>query len=246
MTESATTLREVSYLAPNGTTLQGYLATPSHATTPLAGIIVCPEWWGLTDYPKQRARQLAEAGYAAFAIDVYGEGKVTTNAKQAKQWMEQLLANQDSLLANAKAGLDTLAAQPEVDDHRLAAIGFCFGGKIALDMARAGYDLKAVVSFHGTLTPKAPAQPDAIKAEVLVLHGEQDTRVTLEAVEKFKQEMDAAHANYQVIIYPDAKHAFTNPVADQRAVENNVDLGYNAQAAEQSNQAMLDLFKRIL
>ncbi|RYZ86632.1 MAG: dienelactone hydrolase family protein, partial [Moraxellaceae bacterium] len=141
---------------------------------------------------------------------------------------------------------DILAAQPDVDENRLAAIGFCFGGKIALDMARAGFDLKAVVSFHGNLSPKAPAQPGQIKAEILIQHGQADSMVSMHDLASFKQEMDAAQACYQVDVYPDAKHAFTNPLADERARNNGIDLAYNETADQQSNQAMLDLFKRVL
>ena len=150
------------------------------------------------------------------------------------------------MLVLGKAGLDTMAAQPEIDDTRLAAIGFCFGAKVALDLARDGCDLKAVVTFHGTLSPKVSAEIGKIQGELLVLHGADDTRVTMDKLDAFKQEMDAAQANYQVIVYPHAKHAFSNPVADERARDNGVDLGYDAQAAQASNQAMLDLLQRVL
>lgn len=246
MTQVAIHARELRYSAPDGTTLVGYFAIPKEVRGSIPGIIVCPEWWGLTDYPKQRAEQLAQQGYAALAIDVYGDGKVTTQASQAGEWMNQLLANQDVLMQRAKAGLDILAGQLDVDANRLAAVGFCFGGKIALDMAREGFNLKAVTTFHGTLTPKSPAQPGKIKAELLIEHGAADTMVTTDALEKFKQEMDAAQVSYHVDVYPDAKHGFTNPQADERARTNGVDLGYNPQAAEQSNQAMLDFFARTL
>ena len=245
MLQAAIHSRQLHYTAPDGTTLRGHFAIPKEVKAPLAGIVVCPEWWGLTEYPKNRAEQLAALGYAALAIDVYGEGKVTNQASQANQWMSDLLADQDLLLARAKAGLDILAAQPDVDENRLAAIGFCFGGKIALDMARAGFDLKGVVSFHGNLSPKAPAQPGQIKAEILIQHGQADSMVSMHDLASFKQEMDAAQVPYQVDVYPDAKHAITNPLADERARNNGIDLGYNEAADQQSNQAMLTFFKRI-
>ncbi len=238
--------RQINYTAPDGTHLIGHFAYPADTTQLVAGVVVCPEWWGLTLHPKNRAEQLAKQGYAALAIDVYGDAKVTDKVSEASEWMMSVLQDQNVLLARAKAGLDTLAIQPEVDAGRLAVIGFCFGGKIALDLAREGLSLKAAVSFHGTLSPKAPAQPGKVTAEIQVNHGEQDRMVTLDAVEGFKQEMDAAAVTYSVNIYPDAKHGFTNPVADERAKANGVDLGYNQAADEQSNEAMLGLLKRTL
>ena len=244
MSEIAT--REVRYTAPDGTALIGHFAWPADAVQPVAGVVVCPEWWGVTPHPKNRAEQLAKDGYAALAIDLYGDAKVTDQVSQASAWMMDVLKDQNVMLARAKAGLDSLAAQPEVDASRLAVIGFCFGGKVALDMAREGLGLKAAVSFHGNLSPKAPAQAGRVTAQVQVNHGEQDSMVTLDAVEGFKQEMDAAGVSYTVNIYPNAKHGFTNPVADERAKANGVDLGYNQQADEQSNTAMLDLLQRAL
>lgn len=244
MSEIAT--RDVCYTAPDGTVLIGYFAYPADATNPVAGVVVCPEWWGVTPHPKNRAEQLAKDGYAALAIDLYGDARVTDQVSQASAWMMDVLKDQNVMIARAKAGLDALAAQPEVDASRLAVIGFCFGGKVALDMAREGLGLKAAVSFHGNLSPKAPAQAGKVTAEVQVNHGQQDSMVSLDAVEGFKQEMDAAGINYTVNIYPDAKHGFTNPVADERARANGVDLGYNQQADEQSNAAMLGLLQRAL
>lgn len=243
---SEITTREVRYSAPDGTTLIGYFAYPANAGQPVAGVVVCPEWWGVTPHPKNRAEQLAKYGYAALAIDMYGDAKVTDQVSQASAWMMDVLEDQNVMIARAKAGLDALAAQPEVDASRLAVIGFCFGGKVALDMAREGLGLKAAVSFHGNLSPKAAAQAGKVTAEVQVNHGEQDSMVSLDAVADFKQEMDAAGVTYAVNIYPNAKHGFTNPVADERAKANGVDLGYNQQADEQSNIAMLKLLERTL
>ena len=246
MAHAAIVSREFRYTSAEGTPLVGHLALPTNVKGTIAGVVVCPEWWGLTEYPKQRAEELAAQGYAALAIDVYGEGKVTDQASQANEWMSALLSNQNLLMQRAKAGLDALAEQPEVDQDKLAAIGFCFGGKIALDMAREGFDLKGVASFHGTLTPKSPAQNGKVLAELLIQHGEADTMVTLDDLEAFRKEMDAAQVRYHVDVYAGAKHGFTNPVADERARANGVDLGFNAQAAQQSSQAMLQFLGRVL
>ncbi|MFW1690746.1 dienelactone hydrolase family protein [Acinetobacter ursingii] len=237
--------REIHYTAKDGSNLIGYFAAPV-SETPVVGVIVAPEWWGRTEYTLQRARELAEHGYAALAIDMYGDKKVTDQASQANEWMTQTFQDADTIVTRASAGLETLAQQAEVNPEQLAAIGFCYGGKVVLDLARSGADLKAVASFHGTLSPKAPAEQGKIQAEILVLHGEQDSMVTLDDVAKFKAEMDHADVNYEVIILENAKHGFSNPLADERAKANGVDLGYNPQAEQQSLNAMYGLLERTL
>lgn len=237
--------REIQYNAADGQRLVGYFAAPS-SQTPHAGIIVAPEWWGRNEYTEQRARELAKHGYAALAIDMYGDKNVTTDAKQAYEWMMQTFADADTIVNRAKAGLDTLAAQPEVNADQLAAIGFCYGGKVVLDLARSGAPLKAVATFHATLAPKAPAVEGQIQGEILVLHGELDSMVTLDDVASFREEMHAAKVDHEVIIFEDAKHGFSNPLADERAKANGVDLGYNPEAERQGLDAMYDLLERNL
>ena len=237
--------REIQYNAADGQRLVGYFAAPS-SQTPHAGIIVAPEWWGRNEYTEQRARELAEHGYAALAIDMYGDKNVTTDAKQAYEWMMQTFADADTIVNRAKAGLDTLAAQPEVNPTQLAAIGFCYGGKVVLDLARSGAPIKAVATFHATLAPKAPAVEGQIQGEILVLHGELDSMVTLDDVASFREEMHAAKVDHEVIIFEDAKHGFSNPLADERAKANGVDLGYNPEAERQGLDAMYDLLERNL
>lgn len=237
--------REIQYNAADGQRLVGYFAAPS-SQTPHAGIIVAPEWWGRNEYTEQRARELAEHGYAALAIDMYGDKNVTTDAKQAYEWMMQTFADADTIVNRAQAGLDTLAAQPEVNADQLAAIGFCYGGKVVLDLARSGAPLKAVATFHATLAPKAPAVEGQIQGENLVLHGELDSMVTLDDVASFREEMHAAKVDHEVIIFEDAKHGFSNPLADERAKANGVDLGYNPEAERQGLDAMYDLLERNL
>ena len=237
--------REIQYNAADGQRLVGYFAAPS-SQTPHAGIIVAPEWWGRNEYTEQRARELAEHGYAALAIDMYGDKNVTTDAKQAYEWMMQTFADADTIVNRAKAGLDTLAAQPEVNPTQLAAIGFCYGGKVVLDLARSGAPLKAVATFHATLAPKTPAVEGQIQGEILVLHGELDSMVTLDDVASFREEMHAAKVDHEVIIFEDAKHGFSNPLADERAKANGVDLGYNLEAERQGLDAMYDLLERNL
>jgi dienelactone hydrolase len=237
--------REIQYTAQDGSQLIGYFAAPE-SDTPVPGVIVAPEWWGRNDYTEQRARELAEHGYAALAIDMYGDKKVTTASNQAYEWMMQTFEDPDTIVNRAMAALNTLAAQDEVDADKLAAIGFCYGGKVALDLARSNAPLQAVATFHANLSPKAPAQEGQVQAEILVLHGEQDSMVSLDDVESFRKEMQAANVKHDVIIFKEAKHGFSNPLADERAKANGVDLGYNAEAEKQSLEAMYALLARRL
>ena len=237
--------REIEYTSADGAKLIGYFATPETAS-PVAGIIVAPEWWGRNEYTEQRARELAEHGYAALAIDMYGDKKVTTLVSEASAWMMQTFEDSETIVTRASAGLTTLAQQPEVNADKLGAIGFCYGGKVILDLARSGANLRAVATFHAVLTPKAPAQEGIIKAEILVMHGELDSMVTLDDVATFRQEMHAAKVDHEVIVFENAKHGFSNPLADERAQANGVDLAYNASAEQQSLDAMYALLARQL
>ncbi len=237
--------REIQYQAKDGTTLIGYFAAPE-SITPIAGVLVSPEWWGRNEYTEQRARELAEHGFAAFAIDMYGDKKVTTASSEAYEWMMQTFQHADTIVDRSSAALATLAAQPGVDANRLAAIGFCYGGKVALDLARSGADLKSVVTFHANLSAQNVAQQGKFKAEVLVLHGELDSMVSLDDVEAFKLELSNANVKGQVIVLKDAKHGFSNPEADERAKANGVDLGYNAEAEKEGLAAMYTLLDRTL
>ena len=242
---SAIKTREVYYQAEDGQQLIGYFAAPA-TDTPLAGVLVAPEWWGRNAYTEQRAYELAEHGYAALAIDMYGDKKVTTTSTQAYEWMMQTFENSETIVNRATAALKTLAQQPEVDDQRLAAIGFCYGGKVVLDLARSNAPVKAVATFHGNLSTSTPAQVGQVQAEILVLHGELDSMVSLDDVANFRTEMHAAHVEHEVIVFEDAKHGFSNPLADERAQANNVDLGYNAAAEENSLAAMYELLAQRL
>ena len=237
--------REIEYTSADGAKLSGYFATPETAS-PVAGLIVAPEWWGRNEYTEQRARELAEHGYAALAIDMYGDKKVTTLVSEASAWMMQTFEDSETIVTRASAGLTTLAQQPEVNADKLGAIGFCYGGKVILDLARSGANLRAVATFHAVLTPKAPAQEGVIKAEILVMHGELDSMVTLDDVATFRQEMHAAKVDHEVIVFENAKHGFSNPLADERAQANGVDLAYNASAEQQSLDAMYALLARQL
>ena len=228
----------------NGIQLISYVALPENATddNPVAGILVAPEWWGVVEHPKNVTERLAKAGYAAVAMDVYGEGKLTSDAAQANMWMEQVLADQDMLMARCRLILNDFSDQLAVDSDKLGAIGYCFGGKIVLDMAREGMPLKAVATFHGNPSPKQPAD-EQFTAKVLVAHGRDDSMVSMDTIEGLKSELDAANVDYTIDVYDGAKHGFTNPHADERAAKNDVDLGYNKTATKQSWDNMLEFMK---
>ena len=227
-----------------GVKLEGFLALPAQAG-PRPGVLVVHEWWGLNDYAKRRARELAEAGYVAFAVDMYGAGKTTEDPKQAGAWAGPFRQDRALGLARVRAGLAQLTAQPEVDRARLGAIGFCFGGTVCLELARAGEPLAAAVSFHGSLKTNEPAQPGAIKTRILVLHGGADPMVPPADVAAFMTEMIAAKAEWNLEIYGKALHAFTNPAAGT-TLGKGLPVAYDADAEKASFAAMHRLFADVL
>ncbi|MEB3754483.1 dienelactone hydrolase family protein [Acinetobacter sp. MD2(2019)] len=237
--------REIGYTTADGTHCVGFFAAPK-SDAPVAGILVGPEWWGPNEYVLQRATELAEHGYAAFAMDMYGDKKSTELASQASEWMNETFAQPNTLVARAQAAFNSLAEQPEVDPKRIAGVGFCYGGKVLLDLARSGADIKAVAAFHAALGTQTPAKVGQVHAELLVLHGADDSMVSLDDVAQFEQEMSQAQVKHHVHILAHAKHGFTNPLADQRAKANNIDLAYNAEAEKTGMAEMYRLFKEKL
>jgi dienelactone hydrolase len=233
------TTKEITYSA-GGKSLKGYLAYDDAAQDKRPGIVVFPEWWGTTDYPKHRALQLAELGYVAFAADMYGDAKTTDDPKEAGQLAGSVKKNPELEKQLIQAAIDTLKQQPQVDPDRLGAIGYCFGGTMALDAARTKMPVKAVVSFHGDLSTQQPAQQ--VDSKVLVLTGGADSFVPPQQVEKFKQEMSAAGAQPKVIVYPGAHHSFTNPDADRHHLDN---IKYNADADQKSWDEMKRFFAEV-
>jgi len=237
--------KELHYTAADGTQLVGYYAYDDAIKVKQPGILVVHEWWGLNDYARHRATQLAKLGYAALAIDMYGEGKHTDKAGEAMKMMHSVFNDASTSMVRAKAGLELLKAQPQVDIHKIGAIGYCFGGKIVLDMVRAGMPLNGVVSFHGALASATPAKADVVKAKILVLHGAADSMVKTDEVTAFKAEMKAANVPYKLVSYPNAKHGFSSPDADRLAKENKIDVAYNAKADKKSWKAMRQFFNSV-
>lgn len=240
--------QELISTTEDGIQLKSYVCLPDNVKDnhSYPAILVAPEWWGVVEHPRNVTERLAEAGFVAVAMDIYGEGKLTTDAVQANDWMMQMLSDQDKLMVRCRLILDDFCQLSAVDSEKLGVIGFCFGGKIALDMAREGFPLKAVATFHGNPTPKQPAKKGKFLAKVLVAHGQDDSMVSLQALDDLKQELDKAEVNYHIDIYEHAKHGFTNPMADQRAKENGVDLGYHQDSAEKSWKKMIQFMQENL
>ncbi len=225
--------KTVEYSA-QGVVIKGYLAYDENVKGKRAGVLVVPEWWGLNDYTRRRARMLAELGYTALAVDMYGEGKVVATPDEAGKLSSEAMKNFDVTKSRFMAAVDFLKGQPTVDPTRVAAIGYCFGGGVVLNMARQGVDLKGVVSFHGSLTAVKPAQLGSLKAKVLVLHGANDKFIPPDQIEAFKEEMKAAGADFKFVSYPGAVHSFTNPDATEMGKKFNMPVAYNAPADKES------------
>jgi dienelactone hydrolase len=212
------------------TRMTGYLAYDDAVTGPRPGVLVVHEWWGHNAYARKRAEMLAGLGYTAFALDMYGDGKVADHPDNAKAFMQAIVADMPEAERRFAAARAVLERQPGVDPGRIAALGYCFGGGMVLHMARTGMDLAGVVSYHGGLGTQTPAQPGKVKARVLVFNGADDVMVPPEQVQAFEQEMAAANANVEVVNYSGVKHGFTNPEADEFARRFNMPLAYDAQA----------------
>ena len=224
---------EVTYSAGD-TVLKGYIAWDASKQGPRPGVIVVHEWWGHNEYVRERARMLAEEGYTALALDMYGDGKQATHPDDAKKFMMESINNADAAGARFQAAYELLQKHATTDPSKVAAIGYCFGGAVVLHMARYGMDLDGVASFHGNLATETPAKPGAVTAKVLVLHGADDPFVPAEQVDAFKKEMDAAGADYKFVEYPGAVHAFTNPAATENGKKFGLPLAYDEKADEQS------------
>ncbi|MEP9410964.1 MAG: dienelactone hydrolase family protein [Candidatus Brocadia sp.] len=228
-----------------GVVMKGYLVYDENIKSKRPGVLVVHEWWGHNEYARKRARMLAELGYTALAVDMYGDGKQAMHPDEAGKFSSELMKNFDVAKARFVAAMDFLKQQFSVDPNRIAAIGYCFGGAIVLNMARQGVDLKGVASFHGSLTAVRQAQKGSVKAKILVLHGADDKFVTQEQIEAFKQEMKTAGADFQFISYPGVIHGFTNPEADANAKKFNLPLAYNAEADMKSWKELEKFFSTI-
>jgi len=227
------------------TELQGYISGDPHTPAPRPGVLVVHEWWGCNDYIRGRAERLAEHGYTALAVDMYGNGQTARTPEVAGALMNAVLGDLETGQARLRAAYDLLAARDDTDAGRIAAIGYCFGGAVVLHAARVGLELAAVVSFHGALGSFHTPAPGGVKARILVCHGAADVLVPDSDVDAFKAEMSAAGADYRFIAYPGALHAFTNPGATENGAKFNLPLAYDADADRQSWRDMTALLDEV-
>ena len=225
----------------------GYLAWDDAIEGPRPGVLVVHEFWGLDAYAKRRVDQLAKLGYVAFAADMYGNGKLIDHPNDAGAMSGQVKANVEDWRKRGLEAFEVLKSQPQCDKTKLAAIGYCFGGSTVQQLAFAGTDLKAVVSFHGALVTPTAEQVKAIKCSMLICHGADDPFIKAEVVKSFRDSLDQNGGKYTFNSYEGARHSFTVPEADESSKKfNNPGLQYNKAADEKSWADMRSLFKETL
>jgi len=205
-------------------------------------VLVIPEWWGMTDYPVMRARKLAELGYIAMAVDMFGNGKIAANPTEAQELTKPFYKDPQLSKTLLDAAIVKLKEFKQTDSRSVFAIGYCFGGSVVLNSAKLGADLKGVVSFHGGLAG-VPANKDLLKAKVLVCHGGIDKFVSENDVNVFKHQMDSIKADYKFVVYANATHAFTNPDATKTGIKFNMPIAYNEKADIDSWNDMKEFLK---
>lgn len=225
-------------------TMNCYMVYDDSVKTRRPAVLVIPEWWGLNDYPKMRARELAKLGYVALALDIFGDGKIAADPKEAGALTQPFYMHPEKAKARIDAAIARLKSYPQVDTNNIGAIGYCFGGGVLLNTVRLGDELKAVVSFHGSLLG-TPARKDLLKTKILVCHGNSDSFVNSQ-VAGFKKQMDSIGADYKFVGYDSATHAFTNPASDENAKKFNMPIAYNPKADSASWKDMAAFFKETL
>ncbi len=216
-----------------------YHDSAKSATAP--AVVVVHEWWGLNDYARGRAKQLAEAGYTAIAVDMYGTGKSTDHPKDAMAFMNAALAEPEKMNARFDAAVAILRKQPHVAADKLYAIGYCFGGAVVLNQARRGLDLAGVASFHGSLGSETKAEPNTVKAKVLVATGGADPMVPPAQVGAFVEEMSSAGVDLKLLSFPGVVHSFTNPGSTAIGEKTKMPLAYDANADRISWAALMTM-----
>ena len=217
------------------TTMKGFIVYDDAAKGKRPGIVMVHEWWGITKHVHNEARKLVQQGYTAFIADMYGDAKTADNPKDAGALSGGVMKNPKAMESRFNAARDQLAKHPSVDASKIGAVGYCFGGAVVINMARSGADLAGVAGFHASLGLNTPAPaPGSVKAKVLVLNGADDPFVKPEQYATLKKEMEAAKADYRVVEYPGAVHAFTNPEATEAGKKFNLPLRYDPKADKES------------
>lgn len=227
----------------NGKNYIGFIDYDANKEGKRPAVLVVHEWWGLTDYPRSRAKQLAGLGYIAMAVDMYGDGKIGNDPKTAQDLATPFYKDPTLAKTRLDAAINELKKYSQTDTSKMAAIGYCYGGYIVLNAAKLGVKLNGVVSFHGDLSG-VPVNKDSLKAKILICHGEADQFVNPE-VAAFKKSMDSAGVDYTFKSYPNATHAFTNPAATEKGKQFKMPIEYNAAADSASWNDMKDFFKKI-
>ncbi len=236
----------VSYVAADSsaTTMNGFVAYDTSTDKKRPVVLIVHEWWGLNEYPRSRAKQLAEMGYLAMAIDMYGNGQTVDNPEAAGKLAMPFYTDPHMAQARFDAALAKIKTYAVADTSQVAAIGYCFGGSQVLNMARLGENLKGVVSFHGNLAG-VPVDKQLLKAQILVCHGAADEFVNADEIASFKRQMDSVGAAYTFRSYPGATHAFTNPRATEVGERFKIPIAYNAAADSASWKDMKEFFGKI-
>jgi len=228
------------------TTMKGFIVYDEARQGARPGVLLVHEWWGVTPHMRSEARRFAEQGYTAFVADMFGDAKTADNPKDAGALSGAVRKDAAAMQSRFNAARSQLARHASVDAQRIGAAGYCFGGWVALQMARGGADLAGVVSFHGSpLSTSTPAAPGKVKAKVLVLNGAADPFVKPDTIEPFKREMEAARVDYRFVNYPGAVHAFTNPQATENGKKFNLPLAYNAEADRQAKAEAAKFFSQL-
>lgn len=222
--------------------MKGFLAMPE-GEGPFPGVLVVHEWWGQTDYPRERAKQLARNGYAAFAVDMYGDGEVVEHPKDAKAFAGKVMEDMDKAEESFRVALATLRLQDKVDGNKTAALGYCFGGAIVLEMARRGVEMKMVASYHGSLSPLVENDIPSMKTRILIFNGAADPFVPKESITMARAKLKAAKVRYKLISYKGAKHSFTNPEATANGEKFKMPLAYDERADKKSWEETMNAFK---
>ncbi len=242
---SAAILGEEIRYEINGESFVGYLSYDTAQRSPRPAVLIVHEWWGHNAYARQRADMLAAEGYVALALDMYGGGRHSSEPGQAQMMMQQAMGTPGAIAARFDAARALLAGHPATDPDRIAALGYCFGGGVVLNMARMGSALRGVISFHGSLKSAVPAGPGAHHPPVLVFNGEADPFVPAAQVAAFRQEMQQAGISLRYVGYADALHGFTNPGADELGARHGLPLKYDRAADTDSWEQSLDFLARI-
>lgn len=235
--------KEIDYSSPS-TNMKGYIVHSKLTEGRRPGIIVIHEWWGHNDYVRQRSDMLAELGYTALAIDMYGDGKQAEHSLDAGSFSSEVMSNLPKAKARFEAALEALKKDPTVDTNNIAVIGYCFGGSVALTMANAGYDLKGAAAFHSGV--KLPIMPsEELKARILVCNGAEDPFIKSEDVVNYKNALDSLDKDYKYIEYPGATHGFTSKASDSLGNKFDLPLAYNLDADEQSWEELKSMLKHL-